>query len=190
LAPIGFGAIRDTLPPDAVRQYYPNGLPNDMTGHYTPLPPLEMPAHEIRIANINRSFNSGLDCIQMTSTQHIENMAARNAGVDIAQQAQLHELQRISEPLEVQQTQAPLSVQQINDMDITEVTAHLTGPVFGSILTLADQRPGPNNPARLSRFAPGAAWQVDHSADGNRSFFGEDSGPTPHRFGRDPRHQP
>jgi hypothetical protein len=192
--------IQDTLPPSEVRQFYPNGFANDMTGQYTRLPKAfdegrpSMSEQEIRAAKANKWFYSGLRSLDMTPNDYIAEMAERNDRLDNVSNSQPQQpLDEYGNPLTLRalvETSEALTIQQINEMDITEVSARLLGPVFGSTLRLADQRPGPNNLAMLARYAPGAPWTIDDSPQGNHSYFGEDWGPTPRRVGRDPRYQP
>ncbi|KAI9708781.1 MAG: hypothetical protein M1820_003736 [Bogoriella megaspora] len=42
----------------------------------------------------------------------------------------------------------------------------------------------------FSRFGKPPEWSIDKSANGNKSYFGEDWGTPPSRVGRDPRYQP
>ena len=201
--PTEHNKIRDTLPFDEIRQYYPNGFPKDMTGQYTRLSgPVDqsrpgMTEEEIKTEKTNRWFHAGVRRLNKTVNDHIADVERRNYNLDrgIHSQHPQHtgNLDEYGNPLTLSEFVAisePLTVKDVVEMPLPEVAAHLLGPVFGNALILADQRPGPNNPSTLSRFAPAPPWAIDNSEQGNQSFFGEDWGTAPKRVGRDPRYQP
>ncbi|KAL8708097.1 MAG: hypothetical protein Q9220_006951 [cf. Caloplaca sp. 1 TL-2023] len=65
-----------------------------------------------------------------------------------------------------------------------EIISRLLIPVIGNLRNYGEEA------GYFNKFTPAPAWAVDSSADGNRSFFGEDWGKRPSRVGRDPRYRP
>ncbi|KAL8683424.1 MAG: hypothetical protein Q9186_000577 [Xanthomendoza sp. 1 TL-2023] len=62
----------------------------------------------------------------------------------------------------------------------------LMGPVVANLRGYADDI----GQSYFNKFTKAAAWAVDGSVEGNKSFFGEDWGKPPSRVGRDPRYRP
>ncbi|KAL8817733.1 MAG: hypothetical protein Q9223_003493 [Gallowayella weberi] len=62
----------------------------------------------------------------------------------------------------------------------------LMGPVVANLRSYADD----SGQSYFNKFTKAAAWAVDGSMEGNKSFFGEDWGKPPSRVGRDPRYRP
>jgi hypothetical protein len=201
--PMEHSNIRDTLSIEEVRKYYPNGFPKDMTSRYTRLPGLidenrpGMTEGEIKTEKTNKWFHAGLTKLNKTANDHVADMEKRNYNLNhgLHPQHRLHtgNLDEYGNPLTLKDfvaTAEPLTVEEIAAMPWSEVAAHLTAPVFGNLLNLADQRPIPNNLSTLSRFVPSPAWAIDNTEQGNQSCYGEDWGTAPKRVGRDPRYQP
>ncbi|KAL8719540.1 MAG: hypothetical protein Q9225_003461 [Loekoesia sp. 1 TL-2023] len=67
-----------------------------------------------------------------------------------------------------------------------EVINRLMAPVMANLRSYTEE----NGPSYFNKFSKAPAWAVDSSADGNKSFFGEDWGKPPPRVGRDPRYRP
>ncbi|KAL9004388.1 MAG: hypothetical protein Q9188_002805 [Gyalolechia gomerana] len=67
-----------------------------------------------------------------------------------------------------------------------EVLNRLMIPVIANLRSYVDE----SGPSYFNKFSKTPAWAVDGSADGNKSFFGEDWGKPPPRVGRDPRYRP
>lgn len=67
-----------------------------------------------------------------------------------------------------------------------DVINRLMVPVIANLRSYTDE----SGPSYFNKFSKTPAWAVDSSADGNRSFFGEDWGKPPPRVGRDPRYRP
>ncbi|KAL8937815.1 MAG: hypothetical protein Q9211_003493 [Gyalolechia sp. 1 TL-2023] len=67
-----------------------------------------------------------------------------------------------------------------------EVINRLMVPVIANLRSYVDE----SGPSYFNKFSKTPAWAVDGSADGNRSFFGEEWGKPPPRVGRDPRYRP
>lgn len=67
-----------------------------------------------------------------------------------------------------------------------DVINRLMVPVLTNLRSYVDE----SSPSYFNKFSKTPAWAVDSSADGNRSFFGEDWGKPPPRVGRDPRYRP
>jgi hypothetical protein len=201
--PTEHSKIRDTLPFDEIRQYYPNGFPKDMTGQYTRLSgPIDesrpgMTEEEVKTEKTNKWFHAGVRKLNKTTNDHVADMERRNYNLDRGLHSQHRQhtsnLDEYGNPLTLCEFVAmsePLTIKDIVAMPLPEVAAHLLGHVLGNTLNLADQRPGPHNLSTLSRFAPAPPWAIDNSEQGNQSFFGEDWGTAPKRLGRDPGYQP
>ncbi|KAL8801192.1 MAG: hypothetical protein Q9182_004641 [Xanthomendoza sp. 2 TL-2023] len=67
-----------------------------------------------------------------------------------------------------------------------EAFNQLMGPVIANLRSYADD----SGQSYFNKFTKAAAWAVDGSMEGNKSFFGEDWGKPPSRVGRDPRYRP
>lgn len=67
-----------------------------------------------------------------------------------------------------------------------EVINRLMVPVIANLRSYAED----SGASYFNKFSKAPAWAVDNSADGNKSFFGEDWGKPPSRVGRDPRYRP
>lgn len=186
--PTEHSKIRDTLPLDEIRQYYPNGFPSDMTGQYTRLPGVigdgrpGMSEEEIKLKKTNEWFHAGVRNFNKTANDHLAELERRNNELNNGLDPQ--------PPGTLDEYGNPLTLKELVAMSEPDVAAPLLHGLFGNILKYADQVPGPNNQSMMSKFAPTAPWCIDNSEQGNRSFFGEDWGPTPKRLGRDPRYQP
>jgi len=81
----------------------------------------------------------------------------------------------------------PITVDEMNSMPLVEAARPIFQAAYGSMLRYVDS--SPLSDKFKSRYEASAEHLLDHSEEGNKSFFGEDWGkPKTQRFGRDPRY--
>ncbi|KAH8655009.1 hypothetical protein BGZ60DRAFT_418223 [Tricladium varicosporioides] len=185
--------IVDTLPPEAIKQYYPNGLPNDMAGAYTPLSvEKQKQMDEISLNVVQKRVESGKGIDEWFYSG--QRRYATMEGEDF-----VNELERrhaspwgaIAPPKKTIGTgpiiSKPINKKEMENMTIGEAARPLLEAAFGSMLAYAAT--GSDSRKTMSGFVPAPKWQLDESEKGDQSLFGEDWGAPPKRFGRDSRRQ-
>ncbi len=70
-----------------------------------------------------------------------------------------------------------------------EVANALLAPLFVTLQSYMTEPPE-SQPRQFGRFGVVPEWCIDRSAEGSKSFFGENWGAPPPRVGRDPRYRP
>ncbi|KAH6665501.1 hypothetical protein B0J14DRAFT_550878 [Halenospora varia] len=185
--------IVDTLPPEAIKQYYPNGLPNDMTGVYTPLSAekqkqmdeISLDAAQKRMEKgkgVDEWFYSGQRrYATMEGEDFVNELERRHAspwGVIAPPKKTIGSGPIISKRI---------SKEEMENMSVGDAARPLLEAAFGSMLAYAAT--GSDSRKTMSGFVPAPKWQLDESEKGDQSLFGEDWGAPPKRFGRDSRRQ-
>ena len=192
--------IQDTAPVRVVSKYYPHGLPGDMTGHVFPISydtqeqmdqiPIDPePQTEVGVA---AKKAKELDDWFYSGQRRFATMSAD----DLIREYEDRQLETFNpfrpiapgsrKPLPHTQRE-PTTAEDSKEMSVADATAPLLDAAFGSLLTYATSTTAPDSERVLSKFENSPAWLLDTSETGKKSFYGEDWGPAPKRFGRDPR---
>ncbi|RDW77601.1 hypothetical protein BP6252_05654 [Coleophoma cylindrospora] len=193
----------DTLPVSAILQYYPESLAPDMDGSYRSLAPkVQEEMDQVsaqtwskdfnrakRVKDVDDWFYHGQRKYGMTIDDHILELEDIHRGEHDEQEpantfGSIRPPHRQLPPLEC----APYTIEEMNNMSTAEAATKLVHGAFGTLLAYADN--SSTSRSKKSGFVKSPPWQIDSSEKGNDSFFGEDWGPPPKRFGRDPRYQP
>jgi hypothetical protein len=192
--------IHDTLPPDEAAKYYPNGFPSDYTGISSPLqetfgkmnlvvdPSQEDQTPEDAEQKRGKWWYHGVRKAHMTREEHLNELERLEVEhQNIALHGSAGAMPR--PPPRLMREYPKLTVDQINKMTDSEVTAPLLDNLFGTLLGYADRVVTPNklNMSELSRFGPSPPYQIDTSEKGNNSFFGDNQGNVLKRWARDPQ---
>jgi hypothetical protein len=188
----------DTLDSSAISKYYPGGLPPEMNGNVRPLP--SKIRREMDVASGDLSAENAAE-ISARKTKELEDWfydgQRRYIGMTGADHINEHEERlletvnpfkplgrRPREPHPSVQTN-PISAEEMEKMTVAEAAGPLLHAGFGSLLTYLTPTDAPDTSRVLSRFAPSPAWQLDESADGNKSFYSQKS--PPKENGEDPK---
>lgn len=175
-------AIYDTLSIQAASKYYPYGLPADMTGRYTPisydiasemaevsgLPVTEDEKKAKKAKDLDDWFYDGQRRLGKTAEDHICELEQR--------QVPTNPFGPIGPPKKTLPAvdKKPVSPEEMKNMTTAEAAAPFLDATFGTLLSYADNNEGSRK--HLSNFGPSPARYIDSSAEGNKSFFGEDWG--------------
>ena len=176
--------VIDTLPPKSVAQYYPQGIPANMSGYYTPLfdktkkqmdrvsAEAEVLEHKKR-DDINEWFYSGQRRFATMTTEdyitELEELEHPNPYGPIAPP------KKDAGPGPI--IKKPFTVEEINAMPLEKAVAPLLNNAFGTMLSYAAE--GVSSRKKLSGWVVAPADQIDDTQEGNRSLFGEDWGMPP-----------
>ncbi|RDW61447.1 hypothetical protein BP5796_11339 [Coleophoma crateriformis] len=193
----------DTLPVSAILQYYPESLAPDIDGSYRSVAPeVQEEMNQVSAQTWSKDLN------RAKRVKHLEDwfyLGQRKYGMTIDDYIlALEDIHRdeVEEPepanpfgsIRPPHRQllppecAPYTIEEMNNMSTAEAATKLLHGAFGTLLAYADNRS--TSRSKKSGFVKSPVWQIDSSEKGNVSFFGEDWGPPPKRFGRDPRYQP
>ncbi|KAF4628588.1 hypothetical protein G7Y89_g9565 [Cudoniella acicularis] len=184
--------IFDTLPPEAIKQYYPKGLHNTITGTYTPMSEenqrkideLDMSAKEKRA-----KMNEHLDEWFYSGQRRFATMTGEDYINELEQRA-ANPYGPIAPPKTSGPGPAslkPITNDEIKNMTTGQAARPLLDAAFGTMLGYAES--GPTSRKARSGFETPPKWQIDESEKGDQTMFGEDWGAPPKRFGRDSRRQ-
>ena len=191
--------LTDSLPISSVSKYYPNGLPSDMGGNYTPLSYKTMVkmgqipgAHEpvmaeeketARFKERDHQWYSGQRSWGKTTTDHINDMEQREINPRTSPYG------AISPPCKKAAEMKPITEEEMKNMITAEAAKPVVDALFGTLLAYADRTETSESRRYLSGFEKSPEWLIDNSDKGNTSFFGEDWGAPPKRIGGGRRYQ-
>lgn len=175
----------DTLPPQSVAQYYPQGIPANMLGTYTPMTgkklrqmeslgctPAEMDKKEKDA--VDEFFYSGQRrYATMTSDDHITELEALQHSVNTL--GAIGPPKKGGGPGPV--VQQPWTVEEMDHLPLSKTMLPMINAAFGSILSYATA--GGSSRKALSGWVTAHPDQIDDTPEGNKSLFGEDWGAPP-----------
>ncbi|KAJ4298493.1 hypothetical protein N0V88_003523 [Collariella sp. IMI 366227] len=179
--------VHDTLPPDAVKQYFPRGFPSNYDGRHQPMAddwPSNYPAVEgmrgqkpfsEQLNSINRSFYAGTEGLVRNMEQIVRDHNYRclenKVGVIGEERQRLRgsHIERLGADGKVQPP--PLTVAEVEGMDEDEVTKPLINMAYASLLRYKEEGQSAPSSSWSGGFIPAEDDWVDGTEEGNSSFF-------------------
>ncbi|KAK4242031.1 hypothetical protein C8A03DRAFT_11775 [Achaetomium macrosporum] len=178
--------VYDTLPPERIQQYYPNGFPHNYDGRYTPIaedwytryPIIENQAAQKafsdseRISKINRNFYAGTEGLfrNMDRAVHNHNHRSQESKVGVIggerQRLRGGHIEKSAADCKV--SPPTMSVEEANEMEESDAIEPLLNMAFASLLHYKEASQNETSP-----FIKPDDSLIDHSDKGNQSFFSE-----------------
>lgn len=178
---LNYGAktkVHDTISPQDALKYYPRGFPSDMTGQWAPpseewlrksgeLPSLTPEETEAkRLEEIDNNFYYGYRrLVHMKYEDYEAEFHARQA----------NPLHPISPPPKCEFPK--MTPEEVANKSQSELSERFVDAALGNLYSYLDKHPGSR--FRLSQWREAEDDIVDHSKEGDKSFFGEDWGVPP-----------
>lgn len=178
--------VIDTLPPNAVVQYFPQGIPSNMNGTYTPLSyntQKHIDKLSTTIEEQEKKRNDAIDDFFYSGQRRFATMTSDDYITE------LEDLHHKSLPVYGSNAppnkevgpgpvhNKPYTVKEMEKMPIAKAMAPIMNAAFGTMLSYATE--GLSSRKALSGWVVADPDQIDDTPEGNQSLFGEDWGAPP-----------
>jgi hypothetical protein len=176
--------VYDTLPPERIQQYYPDGFPHNYDGRYTPIAEdwyTKFPMSENQavptpfwdsdnINKINRKFYAGTKGLfkHMSVPDYNRHSYDNKVGVIGGERQRLRGGHIEKSAADGKLVPPTMSIDEANEMEKSDATEPLLNMAFASLLTYKEASQNGTSP-----FKKADESLIDHSEKGNQSFFGE-----------------
>ncbi|KAK3311416.1 uncharacterized protein B0T15DRAFT_571788 [Chaetomium strumarium] len=178
--------VYDTLPPERIQQYYPNGFPHSYDGQYTPIAedwytrfPItenqtaQKPSSDSEHINkTNQRFYAGTEGLfkhmSQTLDDHNRHSHDNKVGVIGGERQRLRAGHIEKSAVDGKLVPPAMSVEEANEMEESDATEPLLNMAFASLLSYKEASQNGTSP-----FTKADDSLIDHSEKGNQSFFSE-----------------
>jgi hypothetical protein len=176
--------VIDTLPPKSVAQYYPQGIPPNMSGYYTPLldkTKKQMDRVGAQPEVLKRKKREDLDEVFYSSQRRFATMTTEDYITELEELEHPNPYGPVAPPKKDAGPgpviKKPFTIEEMEAMPLDKAVAPLLNNAFGTMLSYAAE--GVSSRKKLSGWVVADADQIDDTQEGNRSLFGEDWGAPP-----------
>ncbi|KAK4125055.1 hypothetical protein N657DRAFT_351041 [Parathielavia appendiculata] len=191
--------VQDTLPPGRLQQYFPGGFPSNYDGRHKPITEdwhTRQPAaddelmHETfsdRTTQINRNFYAGTEGLVRNMEQIVRDHNYRRlenkVGVIGGERERLRGSHTERQGADGKMQPPVLSVEEVNNMDDADAMRPLLNMAFATLLRYKEESEsdGSVHDALPRSFIPAEDAWIDHTEEGNKSFFSEPKEDTPRK---------
>jgi hypothetical protein len=176
--------VIDTLPPKSVAHYYPQGIPPNMSGYYTPLldkTKNQMDRIGVSKEVLNRKEKEDLDEWFYSGQRRFATMTTEDYITELEELEHPNPYGPIAPPKKDAGPgpviKKPFTIEEMEAMPLEKAVAPLLNNAFGTMLSYAAE--GVSSRKKLIGWVVADGDQIDDTHEGNRSLFGEDWGAPP-----------